>query len=85
MSTRRLVLIDSGWEVSIGASSQVSIGASSQVSINEVEVSIDDVRLFLRIKRFKHAGYENISCFSMLLLVPLDMHLENNEFFFVSN
>ena len=55
------------------------------MSIDElVLLSIDEERLFLRIKRSKLAEFdENRSGVSLLLLVLLGMHLEKTRKFYV--
>ena len=66
--------------VSIDVLLEVSISGSSQKSVDRVVLlSIDVARLSLWIGRFKSAGSENSSDFSLLLLVLLGLHLKRSR------
>ena len=82
------MLIDVGWVCAVDER-VVSVDGGRRASVDEqVLLSIDAVRLPLRMVRFRRAGSEKRSVCSLFLLVLLGMHLKRQEIFlsvFTSN
>ena len=75
------MLIDVGWVCAVDER-VVSVDGGRRASVDEqVLLSIDAVRLPLRMVRSRSAGSENRSVCSLLLLVLLGMNLKRQEIF----
>ena len=75
------ISIDVGWVWAVDGR-VVSVDDGRRMSFDEqVLLSIDVLRLPLRMVRSRSAGSEKISVCSLLLLVLLGMHLKRQEIF----